>query len=102
MKFKFKFPFFSAEPKAKEPVGVDQALARISVLDEVIGTKVNVDGTVTIYVKGSVAESYTKIVSLMKRHAPGTRGEVRRAQWNKVALPVNPVAAVAQQSSWVH
>jgi hypothetical protein len=101
MKFTFKFPFLSNDTKAEEPAGLDRALARISVLEEVTGTKVNVDGTVTIYVKGSVSECYSKIVQLMKRHAPGVRGEVRRAEWKSVHLPVAAAGAAAQMG-YVH
>jgi hypothetical protein len=70
---------FSRRQQSEVMIGLDRALSRISLFDEVVGTALNEDGTVTIYVRGSVSDSFPKIVGLIRKHAPGTHGEVRLA-----------------------
>jgi hypothetical protein len=58
---------------------VDRALAMVSLLDSVVRTSQNVDGTVTIYVRGEVDDHYHDIVQLLRANAPGLHGQICRA-----------------------
>ena len=78
MAFRFRV-FFKSLRKEMGLKGLDAALSRISLIEDVVSTALNKDGTVTILVKGEVDKHYPGIVLLMQRHAPGVRGEVRRA-----------------------
>ncbi len=58
---------------------LDRTLARISLFDEVVRAQPNPDGSVTIFVRGDIADSYEHIVGFIREHAPGVHGELRRA-----------------------
>lgn len=72
------------------PRGLDYALSRISVMEEVTGARLNEDGSVLIFVNRPVDEAFPAIVSVIQQHAPGLRGEVRRAGGAPATPPVLP------------
>lgn len=63
---------------AQGPVGIDRALAEVSLLDEVTRAFLNKDGTVTVWVREPVATCDEKIVRTLRRHVPDVRGVIQR------------------------
>ena len=92
MSFKFQ-AFFGSSKRAPGMSGIDNALARISLIDDVVGTQVNHNGTVTIFVRENVDRHYPKIVAIMQKHAPGVRGEVRSAPMSMLQGPATAATA---------
>lgn len=73
---------FKKDPRRSAAARQHLAMARVSFFDDVVSTRHNPDGTFTIFVRGSVAESYERIVKYLRKEAPGLHGDVRKAPEN--------------------